>query len=330
MKNEHSNIDELFKDQLHDFESEPSLESWETIRHSIPTKEVAPAKSTFKLSKLIPYGMVATVGLIVLGVIYLNLNRSTQIATNETINTGDEPVEIYKQKIDSSKTSSIDEKITPVNIEITQKSANSKKVVFLPDGTKVYLNKNSEITYDENFSDNRIVHLVGEAYFEIKNNSSSPFKVYSQLAKTEVEGSKLMVSSIAQKGYDEVYVVSGKVVVFDNNSDKNKLVLSQGEKAIIKSRTKILKQKNDDINFDSWKSEKIVFENTKLREVIITLEKYFAVSIEVNNPEVYQCRFTGTYEKSDINEILQVLAVTFNLTYNQKESKYMISGKGCN
>lgn len=328
MKNEHSNIDELFKDQLHDFESEPSLESWETIRHSIPTKEVVPAKSTFKLSNLIPFGIVATLGVIVLGVIYLN--RSSQIANNELINTGEKPIEINKQKIDSSKTSSIDEKITPVNIEVSQKASNSKKVVFLPDGTKVYLNKNSEITYDENFSDNRIVHLVGEAYFEIKNNSSSPFIVYSQLAKTEVEGSKLMVSSISKKGYDEVYVVSGKVVVFDNNSDNNKLVLSQGDKAIIKSRTKILKQKNDDINFDSWKSEKIVFENTKLREVIITLEKYFAVSIEVNNPEVYQCRFTGTYEKSDINEILQVLSVTFNLTYNQKESKYMISGKGCN
>lgn len=64
--------------------------------------------------------------------------------------------------------------------------------------------------------------------------------------------------------------------------------------------------------------------------VINTLEKYFDVPIEVDNPQMLECRFTGTFESPQLEEIMQVLKVSVDLSYTKKCNKYLLSGQGCN
>ncbi|HYG53535.1 MAG TPA: FecR domain-containing protein [Flavobacteriales bacterium] len=103
----------------------------------------------------------------------------------------------------------------------------------LPDGSLVYLNKNSKVTYPENFSGTeRPVHLVGEAFFEVNKNKEKPFIIYCGETKTEVTGTTLNVRGYENEENVEVTVVTGTVAFSDmrNGSDK-KIVLAANDHA---------------------------------------------------------------------------------------------------
>jgi ferric-dicitrate binding protein FerR (iron transport regulator) len=138
-----------------------------------------------------------------------------------------------------------------------------------------------------------------------------------------------MIRSYKDERKDELYVSTGKVAFGSLKNPDDRIILTKGMKSEIEDSRLVASTPIVDVNFDAWKKEKIVFNNTKLDEVSRTLEKYYAVSLQLNTPEILNCRFTGTFEKSGINEILKILAASFNLSYDKQEGKYIISGKGC-
>ena len=79
----------------------------------------------------------------------------------------------------------------------------------------------------------------------------------------------------------------------------------------------------------AWMRHTFIFENTELEKVFRMLEKHYQVQIKVVNPEIKNCRLSTTFTNQNLNEILEVIATTFDLTYTKKEKTYEVNGNGC-
>lgn len=200
----------------------------------------------------------------------------------------------------------------------------------LPDSSTVWLNANSQLSYAEDFNvSGRIVHLKGEAFFEVKKAEGKRFTVLTDAAKTEVIGTSFNVSAYADEPVS-VQVVTGKVAFSPVNED-NSIFLEPGMEGVLGENGSDEPEKSEieDQNFRAWQNNELVFSNTSLQQLKQTLEAYFNVQITIDNPNLSNCRFTATFDQPDISEILKVLSITGNLTYDQQGSQYTLYGEGC-
>ena len=337
-------MDNSFKKKLFDHESEPLDNSWATLSASLDSLEQEERTPKKKSNTLIYWSIAASVSLLLscMAVFWMLGKGEEQVAIIPI-----QPIEKQKavsNKIEKSVSIPSNEEFFqktkhPKNVELAQverpkpiqkQTSAHKEEFLLPDSSKIYLNRNSQVSYSDNFAQDRVIHIQnGEVFFEVKHLHGQPFVVYANLSKTEVIGTSFMIRSYKDENKDELHVSTGKVAFSSLENPADKIVLTKGLKAEIAESIRTESSPIVDVNFNAWKNEKIVFNNTKLDEVSRTLEKYYAVSLQLNNPEILNCRFTGTFEKSGINEILKILAVSFNLSYDKQEGKYIISGKGC-
>ena len=132
--------------------------------------------------------------------------------------------------------------------------SDSARVYILPDKSRVWLNKNSVVSYLPDFGDSvRKVQLHGEAFFEIQPDPERPFIISANGSETRVIGTAFNLRAY-EKDDPVVTVVSGKVAFSNENSVEEKLVLIKGEKATLhKQGGKLVKEKNDDRHFLDWK-----------------------------------------------------------------------------
>jgi len=221
-------------------------------------------------------------------------------------------------------------------VTISQSTKAEKRVIYLPDSSKVYLNRNSELSYVVGFEDGkRIVNLSGEAFFEVRKNAGKPFMIYSQNAQTEVLGTSFNVRAYRQEGSVEVMVVTGKVAFSKRNGKdqpgqpSSKVQLTPGFRAKLEAKGALTQSAIHDPNGMAWRDEKLVFNNTRLALVVEALQRYFQVPIAVENPQLLDCRFTGTFEDPELDQILKVLKVSVNLNYTAKGEAYILAGQGC-
>ena len=117
-------------------------------------------------------------------------------------------------------------------VMLTVSSDIVKRDMLLPDGTSVWLNQNSEISYPEEFGSNRReVHLKGEALFEVTHSESKPFIIYpAEDLIIEVLGTNFNVRTSGETGEVTVYVVSGRVSFYEKRNEKEKMILTENEK----------------------------------------------------------------------------------------------------
>lgn len=213
---------------------------------------------------------------------------------------------------------------------IVLQTMGEKKEFMLPDSSFVFLNNNSKLSYAKDFNiRSRIVNLEGEAFFEVKKAEGQRFIVYAKNAKTEVIGTSFTVTAYENEPNVEVKVLTGKVA-FSLQDETNTVFLEPGRKGLISGNEQIVEEKAiEDPNFLSWKTQKLYFDNTKFDKVIKSLESYFGEKVAVNSPEIYDCRYSGTFENPDIESTLEVISATMNLTYKKEKNTWIIDGPGC-
>ena len=199
----------------------------------------------------------------------------------------------------------------------------------LPDGSKVYLNRNSSISFHEKFNERRI-ELSGEAFFEVTKDPDRPFTVSANGSQTQVLGTSFNVKAHDGSSSVEVAVVTGKVAVSsDLNTDK-KSILKPGDKASVYLKDGTIKVvKNTNQNYLSWKNNELIFEDTQLDVIIADLENHFKTPIRLVNQDLAKCRFTGTFKQPTLEEITEVLSVSANLTITKKGNALEIDGTAC-
>jgi transmembrane sensor len=201
----------------------------------------------------------------------------------------------------------------------------------LSEGSKVTVNSNSKLTYPKRFQkDKREVELSGEAFFEVAKDPNRPFIIHAGELQVEVLGTSFNVRAYENQNEIEVSVSSGKVAVYRPENPDEKVVLIKGQKAIFyKSSTKIEASINDNINFDSWKTKQIIFEDTPLPEVVRIINEIYKSDLELVGTQLNECPVTTTFDNQSLKSILNVLESTLDLTIEQKGNSFIISGEGC-
>ncbi len=204
---------------------------------------------------------------------------------------------------------------------------NETKLYHLPDSSQVWLNEHSELAYSEDFNvNNRVVFLKGEGFFEVQKAEGKRFTVYTETTKTEVIGTAFNINAYDNEQVN-IQVVHGKVAFSLKNAD-NSVFLEPGAEGIIQNDQTVV-QTIENLNFRAWQNKQLVFNNTRLDLVAKTLEDYFDVQVHINNPALANCRYTATFDHPDINEILNILTITGNLSYDKQGNQFILNGQGC-
>jgi transmembrane sensor len=203
------------------------------------------------------------------------------------------------------------------------------KTIRLPDGTKVTLNKNSKLSYPNQFSDTeRRVELTGEAFFNVSKNPNQAFIIKNESFNIKVIGTSFNVLSSLEKNKAIVTVVTGTVAFMAKKGES--ILLVKDEVGVLNlSNQQLSKSINLDENFLAWQTKKIVFNNTSLLEVVKTLEAYFSIQVKLKNKSLATCKFTGSFENPKLTDVLNVLEKTLNLKIDIKSQQVEFDGKGC-
>jgi ferric-dicitrate binding protein FerR (iron transport regulator) len=207
---------------------------------------------------------------------------------------------------------------------------NDITITDLPDDTKVTLNENTKITYPEKFnSEERAVELTGEAYFEVERNEEKPFVVRAHNAVVRVLGTSFNVRAIEEETEISVTVEEGKVRLSDEE-DVAFVILEKNEKGIFNRSTgHIEKYEKSEGGEMFWRSRTVMFRDTELSTVFETLEKLYDTEILAKNEDILSCMLSAKFQDMDLEEILDKIAINFNLTIEKNNNTFEISGDGC-
>ncbi|NJO02143.1 MAG: hypothetical protein HC880_11050 [Bacteroidia bacterium] len=164
--------------------------------------------------------------------------------------------------------------------------AGQRMKLTLPDGTRIVLNAESEISYPESFSKTgREVHLSGEAFFAVVRDLRRPFQVQTERSYTMVLGTQFNVQDYPADSLATVSLVEGQIEVNAPADDEAQL-LAPGQQW----RWNVQTQQANLLRFNpkqvaGWKDNILVFDNQPLAEVIPVLERHFGVAIRVENEQ---------------------------------------------
>jgi transmembrane sensor len=219
------------------------------------------------------------------------------------------------------------------NADLAQRvtGTDQKTEFLLADGTHVWLNENSRLRYPVSFDDSiRTIYLEGEAFFDVAKSQEQPFKIFAGKTVTQVLGTSFNVKALPKESTVAVTVISGKVALSDEKNPSNRLLLEKGEKGTFeREEAKMLKEKNNDLNFLAWQTGVLSFRNASLSSLNAILEQYYKVDIIVADEAVNNCRVTATFDNLSLDEVLEVLKLTLDINYNRKGSTITIGGEGC-
>jgi ferric-dicitrate binding protein FerR (iron transport regulator) len=212
--------------------------------------------------------------------------------------------------------------------KITMASANDQKniEVALPDGSRIFLNRNSEFSYRSNFgARGRNVTLAGEAFFEIAPDATKPFIIDAGNAKVRVVGTSFNVMTKNSESAVEVFVKTGKVML-SNNSGSKSLALDPGYVGTMDSEISA-KSLNNNPNYLSWKTGLLVYNGQKLDVVFSDLKRVYNMDIEVADPSILENRWTSPIDNQPQETIIRLICASFNLSYTNDGNVYHLVKK---
>jgi ferric-dicitrate binding protein FerR (iron transport regulator) len=190
--------------------------------------------------------------------------------------------------------------------------------VILPDGSKVWLNVDTKLSYPVNFGiKSREIEVEGEAYFEVKKNEKLPFEVTSGNIRTKALGTSFALSAYRDAAEINSSLISGSVEVNYGNGNRT---LKPGQQLIYyRNSATINVQPFDESDVLAWKNEELVFRLTPFDKIIFQLEKWYNVDF-VYNPRAFRSEtLTVKFEKSEtLENILRVMAKANGFRYKIK------------
>jgi ferric-dicitrate binding protein FerR (iron transport regulator) len=216
-------------------------------------------------------------------------------------------------------------------VHITAGDEKLIKPVKLPDGTTVYLNRNTNLTYSRNFNgDTRTVSLTGEAFFDVTKDPSRPFIIRTASAEIKVVGTSFNVMAYSGSDSVQVQVQSGVVELYSKTERDTKLRLTVGnEGTLVKSNQKLQSQPVFDSNTLAWKTNKLNFRNADMSYVTSVLEHAFGKEIQFNAKAFRNCRLTVNFSNQSFDTVMKVIKETFGVNIVNNGDVYILSGPGC-
>ena len=204
----------------------------------------------------------------------------------------------------------------------------SKTKLYFPDGTLVWLNAGSRMTYSQGFGvDNRKVELEGEGYFEVKRNEKIPFFVKTKDLQLQVLGTKFNFRDYPEDHEVVVSLLEGKVGLNNLLREEKEAVLSPDERAVLNKANGLLTVESVTAsNASQWTDGYLFFDEELLPDIAKELERSYNVKIHIANDSLKTFRFYGNFvrREQNIQEVLEALASTEKMQYKIEERNITI------
>ncbi len=201
--------------------------------------------------------------------------------------------------------------------------------VALSDGSLISLNHDSKLKFTEKFGNHsREVYFWGEAFFEIAPDPSRPFVIETGDTRIKVVGTSFNVRNSAGGEIIEVVVNTGKVLFYrvdKNDRTVDQVMLVKGDKGIYNSKSHTLSRMvNDDVNYNSWKSGVLVFNETSLDKVLQTVGRKYNVTFHLADTKLENLKLTATFDNESLDSVLEVLRLIHKLQFSHKGTDYLV------
>ena len=204
----------------------------------------------------------------------------------------------------------IRKQLTQISIEAPY---GSKTKLYLPDGTLVWLNAGSKMSYAQDFGINeRALNLTGEAYFEVTKNKHIPFKVHTDELDVKVLGTKFNFRNYQDDLEAKVCLLEGKVA----------------QQALLDKKTGKLLISNTKAAYSAeWTNDRLYFDEALLPDIVKELERSYNIKITIADAALNSVRFYGNFRRREqsIREIMDVLSSTDKMTYTIEGKNIVIT-----
>ena len=199
--------------------------------------------------------------------------------------------------------------------------------LYLPDGTLVWLNAGSKITYSQGFGvENRNLDLEGEGYFEVKRNENVPFEIRTKELDLTVLGTKFNFRNYADDEEVVVNLLEGKVRLKNELVSSADVYMSPNEKVVLsKESGHMVKTKINASNSNLWTKDELYYDELLMEDIAKQLSRSFNVKIEVADSLKNQ-RFYGSFRivGNSIEEILETISSTNRMKYKYENNRYVV------
>lgn len=195
--------------------------------------------------------------------------------------------------------------------------------LHLGDGSWVTLNGGSKISLPKSFPEHgRHVKLDGEAFFRVVHNAENPFIVETRFAKIKDIGTRFDVKAYPGDSTTTVAVVEGKVSFHSKNASGGSGTLITGlHKGVLRQNSIRLSAIKDTSAYVGWTRGNLVFNNDSFAKVAAKLERWYDINVKAGNIKMLKQKFTGKFTASQpIDEVLDAIALTLNMTYSRHDS----------
>ncbi|MEZ7514099.1 FecR family protein [Flavobacterium frigidarium] len=186
-----------------------------------------------------------------------------------------------------------------------------KKTIHLPDGSLVFLNSNSSISYLQNFKNNRELQLTGEAYFEVVKNPEKPFLVKTDKITTRVLGTSFNIEAY-KNSRTKVSVNTGKVEV-DIKEISEKTFLTKNQQLSFMTGSQAVLSKDNSEDFNAWTRNTIVLNNTSLVDAAKILENWYDIKINFSSKKLKEMTISGKFKDEKLSNVLKSIAIVKEL-----------------
>jgi hypothetical protein len=194
--------------------------------------------------------------------------------------------------------------------------------IILSDGTKVWLNSGSTLSYPNSFfAKAREVILTGEAFFDVKQDASKPFNVITKDLKITVLGTRFNVSSYSNNPNTQAVLVSGKIIAGRNKKFSNTMELSPGERITFNRQDEtFLRDQVDSKLFTSWIDGYLLLDKEPLPQILKKLERYYNQEFRFDK-KLEQIVLSGKLQlTNDVNKVIE------NLLYSTSYTAISVEG----
>jgi len=197
----------------------------------------------------------------------------------------------------------------------------------LPDGSNVFLNKESSLRYAySKKADERRVELKGEAYFNVRHDEKKPFVVDIGGVLVRDVGTAFNVRALPGSNAIEVVVEEGEVMFY--TAEDSGLYLRAGAKGVYDKQLKKFTIDQPEENVLAYKTRVFNFNNAELGRVVQQLNNVYHQQIELS-PSVRHCRLTVGFNQESHAEIVAIIAETLNMKVMESNGKILLDGAGC-
>lgn len=221
-----------------------------------------------------------------------------------------------------SDTASLSEKAQAACIKVPMASTTE---VTLPDGTNVFLNAGSSLSYGKHFNKkDRNVYLQGEAYFDVVKNADLPFIVHTEKCKMTVLGTRFNVYSYAGEGSTYAALIEGSLRF---EAGESSVLISPDEMAAFDGMS-IIKSIVDAEQYISWINGEITYDEISLSEFLSRLSRLYNVEVSNEVSSLDSRKFRASFtQKESIENILKAVGDLLPISYTRRDGGYMIKEK---